>query len=140
MWIEGRIFKTKGKSHWAAEVDSLAVHTQGRTKKDATAMLVDAIDMLADDYGVTLSVRIIPGDGDAVSVGSDDHKAMLAFLLRRQRQVNKLTIQDVAERMGSRSKTAYARYEQGKVEPTLSKLEELMAAINPGLRPVFHIA
>ena len=42
--------------------------------------------------------------------------------------------------MGSRSKTAYARYEQGKVEPTLSKLQELIAAINPALKPVFHIA
>ncbi|MBI3794337.1 MAG: helix-turn-helix transcriptional regulator [Nitrospinae bacterium] len=65
---------------------------------------------------------------------------MLAFLLRRQRQINRLTTQDVAERMGSRSKTAYARYEQGKAEPSLSKLQELVAAINPDLKAVFHIA
>lgn len=140
MWIEGRIFKAKQGNYWAAEAESLAVHTQGRSKKDAAAMLKDAIDMLASDYGVNLSARVMPGSGEAVFVGCDDNKGMLALLLRRQRQINKLTVRDVAERMGSHSKTAYARYEQGKVEPTLSKLQQLISAINPALKPVFHIA
>lgn len=138
MWIEGRIFKA-GK-HWAAEAETLAVHTQGKSRKDAATMLKDAIETLAADYGIALSVHISVGKGGAASIGADYNKAMLAFLLRRQRQISKLTVQDVAKRMGSRSNTAYARYEQGKVEPTLSKLQELIAAINPELKPVFHIA
>lgn len=138
MWIEGRIFKV-GR-YWAAEAESLAVHTQGSSKKDAADMLKDAIETGADDYGIPLDVKVVHGEGNSVSVGADDNKAMLAFLLRRQRQINRLTTQDVAERMGSRSKTAYARYEQGKAEPSLSKLQELVAAINPDLKAVFHIA
>ncbi len=137
MWIEGRIFKV-GK-YWAAEAESLAVHTQGKSKKDAAYMLGDAIGTLAHDYGISLSVEVVFGENEAVSLGADD-KAMLAFLLRRQRQINRLTTQNVADRMGSSSKTAYARYEQGKVDPSLSKLQELVAAINPNLKAVFHIA
>lgn len=138
MWIEGRIYRV-GR-YWAAEAGSLAVHTQGRSRKGAVAMLKDAIDMLAADYGIKAAIRILPGSGEAVFIGADENKTMLALLLRRQRQVNRLSVGDVAARMGSRSKTAYARYEQGKVEPTISKLQELIAAINPALKPVFHVA
>jgi transcriptional regulator with XRE-family HTH domain len=44
----------------------------------------------------------------------------------------------VARRLGSRSKTAYARYEQGRTVPTVEKLFELLAAVAPGEDFVFQ--
>lgn len=140
MWLNGRVFKSGKTRYWAAESESLAVHTQGKSKKDANEMLKDAIELLAFDYGLEINIIVKPGEEDEVYIGANDNKAMLSLILKRQRQINKLTMKDVAARMGSESKTAYARYEQGKVEPTLSKLQELIEAINPKLKPIFHIA
>jgi transcriptional regulator with XRE-family HTH domain len=43
-----------------------------------------------------------------------------------------VSLSEVARRLGSRSKTAYARYEQGRSVPTVEKLFELLAAVAPG--------
>ena len=64
----------------------------------------------------------------------------MALLLRRQRESRGLTLAEAAERLGQRSKNAYARYEQGKAMPTVEKLEELLQAIAPDQRIVWHIA
>jgi transcriptional regulator with XRE-family HTH domain len=64
----------------------------------------------------------------------------LALLLRRQRERHGLTLAQAAERLGQRSKNAYARYEQGKSMPTVEKLEQLLQAIAPGQKIVWHIA
>jgi transcriptional regulator with XRE-family HTH domain len=45
-----------------------------------------------------------------------------------------------AERLGQRSRNAYARYEQGKSMPTVEKLEQLLSAIAPDQKIVWHIA
>ncbi len=45
--------------------------------------------------------------------------------------MHKLSLADVAKKMGASSLNAYAAYEQGKREPSLSKLRELLAAVAP---------
>jgi transcriptional regulator with XRE-family HTH domain len=52
-------------------------------------------------------------------------------MFRRLRLKNKLTLKEVAKRMGAKSHNAYARYEQGKSIPTIEKLSILISAINP---------
>jgi len=59
-------------------------------------------------------------------------------MLRRQREKRGVSLSEVAHRLGSRSKTAYARYEQGRAVPTVKKLFELLAAVAPGEDFVFH--
>lgn len=48
-------------------------------------------------------------------------------------------MKEVAERMGSRSKNAYAQYEQGKILPSFDKLTQILQAIDPGLDLVFRV-
>ena len=84
---------------------------------------------LADKKGFEVSVKCTR-DG-ILEIGSNDNKVMVGLLLRRKRQLNKLTIQQVAERMGSASKNSYARYEQGKTLPSIDKLQELLNATGP---------
>jgi transcriptional regulator with XRE-family HTH domain len=58
-------------------------------------------------------------------------------MLRRQREKHGVSLAEVARRLGSRSKTAYARYEQGRSVPTVEKLFQLLGAVAPGEDFVF---
>lgn len=127
MRFEGRVFKT-GR-WWAIEVPVLGVYTQARTKRGAYDMVKEAIEDLANIDG--FEVRIYPGKGEYFEVGSRDQGSLFAFLLRRQRQMQGLSLADVANRLGLKSRNAYARYEQGKAIPTVEKLAQLLRAVNP---------
>ncbi|CCI63193.1 MULTISPECIES: helix-turn-helix domain-containing protein [Streptococcus] len=49
--------------------------------------------------------------------------------LRKQRQLNKLTQQELADRIGI-NRGAYSNWENGKREPSFSKLIELSKLLN----------
>lgn len=132
MWIEGNLEKS-GK-YWAVSIAALEVYTQGRTKKEAYFMGKDALEGLAEADGFDLDILVIPEGSDHFRAGSNDAKAFTAFVLRRWRQAHNLTLAEAAERLGSASKNAYARYEQGRSEPTISMMERLIRAISPGER------
>ncbi len=92
-------------------------------------MVVDAVRLLADDD--SLEIDLYPRGGESFELGSDDKAAFYGLLLRRQRQALGLSLRDVAERMGMKSRNAYARYEQGRAVPTIQKFAELLKAVNP---------
>ncbi len=127
MRFEGRVFKAD--KWFAIEVPVLRVYTQARTKRNAFAMVKDAIEELANIDG--FEVEVFAGRGEYFEVGSSNQGALFAFLLRRQRQAQGLSLADVAKRLGLKSRNAYARYEQGKAIPTVEKLAQLLKAVNP---------
>ena len=45
---------------------------------------------------------------------------------------SKLSEAEVADRLGAKSRNAYARYEQGASVPTIEKLDQLLRAVSPG--------
>lgn len=126
MRLAGRVFKT-GR-YWAIEVPILGIVTQGHTKKEAYAMILDAVESLVNKKG--FKVEVFPGKGQYFEVGSPDLATLIAFLLRRQRMKRGLTLMEVSQRLGAKSLNTYARYEQGKSIPTLEKFSQLMAALS----------
>ena len=126
MRFAGRVFKS-GR-YWAVEVPILGVVTQGRTRKDAYEMIADAIEVLVDKPG--FKVYVFPGKGEYFEIGASDEAALTALLLRRARAKSGLTLSEVAERLGAKSLNAYARYEQGRSVPTITKLSQLLAAVS----------
>jgi transcriptional regulator with XRE-family HTH domain len=64
-------------------------------------------------------------------VSSSDQATLSAFLLRRQRTKQGLTLSEVARRLGAKSHNTYARYEQGKSVPTIEKFIQLLSAVSP---------
>lgn len=134
MWLEGLVFKAA--DGWVAESEPLDVITQGKSRRDAMAMLKDAIELLAEDSKCRLTVEVRQGAGDAVFLGCPDIKAWFAFLLRRQRQIGQVTAQEAARRLGSRYKNAYAAYEQAKREPSIDMMAKLLTAANPGAQVI----
>jgi predicted transcriptional regulator len=115
---------------FAVEVPILGVASQGRSRREAFEMIADAIESLVNRDGFRVTVH--PGPGDCFEVGADDHRLLSGLLLRRARSRSGLTLSEVAERLGSTSVNAYARYEQGRSIPTLRKLTELFSALRPG--------
>lgn len=138
MRFEGRVWKEKGGKYWLVEVPLLDAMTQGTSKDDAYSMIAEAIECLMNRRGFKVDVR--PVDGESFTIGSSNENAMIALMLKRQREAHRLTLAEVARRLGQKSPNAYARYEQGKSLPTVDKLNKLMKAIDPEFEPILKIA
>jgi transcriptional regulator with XRE-family HTH domain len=126
--LSGRIWREDG--FWLAEVPMLDALTQGRSEAEALRMLADLVETMADRDGFRATVT--RGSENLLEVGSNDPAALASVLLRRQREKHGLSLADVARRLGARSKTAYARYEQGDSVPSVAKFFELLTAVVPG--------
>lgn len=127
MRFHGMLYRN-GK-HWLAEVPVFDAMTQGRTRTVALAMIDDWFVSMVDRPDFSLRVF---ADGRAdFEVASDDPRPMISLLLRRQRQKSGLSLTQVAERLGAKSRNAYARYEQGIAVPTVAKFDELLRAVAP---------
>jgi DNA-binding transcriptional regulator YiaG len=115
--------------HWLAEVPVFDATTQGRTRADALRMMADWFEtLLGTSAGSVRAVATTPNDFE---VAADDTARMISLLLRRQRQKSGLSLAEAAQRLGARSRNAYARYEQGRAVPTVAKLDELLRAVAP---------
>ena len=123
---------------WLAEIPAFDALTQGRTKREALAMAKDLIETMAAATG--FRVTVYPGPRETFELGANRVDILVALLLRRQRERQGLTLAEAAERLGQRSRNAYARYEQGKAMPTVQKLEQLLEAIAPDYRIIWRIA
>jgi predicted RNase H-like HicB family nuclease len=128
MRLHGRVYKD-GK-FWLAEVPLLDAMTQGRTRKDALAMVADLLETLENRPDFT--VHIHPGKHEAFEVSAADTRGLMSLVLRRQRERSGLSLAEAAVRLGAKSRNAYARYERGASVPTLDKLTELLQAVAPG--------
>jgi hypothetical protein len=136
--LEGRISKSHSSKYWLAEVRDLDLVTQGTSRKDAIAMLEDAVESLVNRDGFRAQVAVSK-DGRC-TIGSNDDAKLVALMLRRLRAREGLSVRDVAARLGSKSPNAYAQYETGRVAPSIDTLTRLVAALNPSFETVLRVA
>lgn len=140
MELEGKVWK-EGK-FWLVEVPSLNVMTQGKSRKEALLMLEDALMGLIHCYfereaeGFEIQINDYK---DVIGITSPNTKLLLAFSLKRQREMSGSTIQEVAERLGSKSPNSYAQYERGRIRISLDKYEQLLEAANPLYHPMLRV-
>lgn len=139
MELEGKIWKS-GK-YWLVEVPAIEVMSQGFTRKEALEMIVDAVEGLVSCYfpdeSESFTVTIQDYKKRVFGLSSSKNSVMLAFSLKRQREVSKSTVREVSERLGSSSPNAYARYEKGRARISLDQYERLLQAVNP--KQNFHL-
>ena len=121
---------SKGEKYWSAEVPELGVFTQGKTEKEAHAMIIDALEFLADEKDFKVDLQ--PTSTHKFSVTSSNLRPLFALYLQTMRLESELTIQEVADRLGLASKNGYAQYEQGKALPSIELLSEFIKAMRPG--------
>lgn len=125
-----------GRKFWYASVPALGVSGQGATRKAACADFVAGLEELAQyfmPFRVPFEVTVVDEGEDTLFVSANDTVRLLALLLRDQRAHLGMSLADVAEEAGAKSRNGYAQYEQGKVMPTLSKLQELLDIVAPDL-------
>jgi predicted RNase H-like HicB family nuclease len=133
--LEGRIWKDTKTNYWVVCVPLLDISTQGRSRKEALAMIEDAIQIEIEKEGLRIRAELSREQGYFM-VSANNPDSLIAFLLKRQRTCRGLSVRDVARRLTSSSPTAYAQYEQGKRAPSVGKLRELLHAIDPKLDAV----
>jgi DNA-binding XRE family transcriptional regulator len=135
MKIEGKLIRS-GK-WWAVEIPLLLIYTQGKTKKDAYLMAADAVEAIVDEK--SFKVKVSEGPDNTFSIGSSNDSFLMALALKQQRAEHHLSVRDIAKRLGSNSPSAYSRYEQGKIKPSLDKFTQLLKAIDPSLEPILKV-
>ena len=129
MRIQGKVLKAK--NCWVIEVPSMDLVTRGRTRKEAFDKLKSSMRTLGEDK--TFSLKLEWEDRDSFYLSSPKIKKLIAFILFRLRAKQGLSLEDVRKRLGVKSKNAYAQYEQGRAEPTMSKMKELLKALDCSL-------
>ncbi len=134
MRFQGKVYKD-GK-FWLAEIPILDAMTQGYTQREACVMVKDLLETLVNHP--KFSVEVHPVKHGNFEVSSSDTRALICLLLRGQRKKSGLSLSEVAQRLGAKSRNAYARYEQGTSVPTLEKLDQLLKAVSPDGDFVLH--
>jgi len=127
MRFEGKL--SRDGRFWLAEIPLLDAMTQGGTRAEALAMVGDWLETMVDSQG--FRAEVYPTGKNAFEVSGSDVATMVALLLRRRRQASGASLREVASRLGSASRNAYARYERGEAVPTVAKLEQLLKATEP---------
>jgi len=84
MMLIGRLTKETG-TWWAAEAPVAGVYTQGRSRRNAVAMLADAFESLINRPGFKVTV-IDEGNGDQVLIEANEPAALAAYVLKYQRE------------------------------------------------------
>lgn len=131
--ITGEILKEG--AHYSAMLEQLGAYAQGKTRSAARQALAATILAHASDAGLAdgLSVEVTD-DGEAtLYVTSPDAPQLIALLLRRQRELHGMSLAAAAAAAGCKSRNGIAQYEQGRIDLSVSKLNELLGAIGPEL-------
>ena len=93
-------------------------------------MVEDWFESMVDEPGFAAKAHRA---GEArFEISASDLGPMISLLLQRQRQRSGLSLAEVAERLGAKSRNAYARYERGDSMPSVEKLDELLQAVSGG--------
>lgn len=92
MELEGRVWKEGSDPGWLVEIPYLNIMTQGKTKAKALVMIVDAVKLSMEDIfeGKIFDFNINYYEKDLFRLHCSDDKHLLAFALRRQREMNRI--------------------------------------------------
>ncbi len=123
------------QGRWCVAIcDLIGAFTQGRTRKEAIENLAEVVELRVDRRGFEVAVTELETrrrNVISVLVEPSDPALLAAAVLRYQRTRRGLSLAEVARALGAASRNAYASYEQGRREPTLGKLSELLKAVAP---------
>ncbi|ADI38451.1 type II toxin-antitoxin system HicB family antitoxin [Waddlia chondrophila] len=137
MLIDAKIINDpEKKPRYSVEIPLVDALTQGRTKKEALEMAVDAIECLLDAYfeegsGKRAKVTASSLKGNHFFIKAEDQNLLTSLILIRQREKHKTTYSELTKRLKAGSTFAYRRYEKGNVSISVKKFYDLMKAVAP---------
>ena len=136
MRIDGNI--RQEKDGWVVEVPILGVFTQGDSMEDALEMARDAAGLMLEEHTggkvTEKNVKAIQGETGAFELETSATKALTTLILRQVRSMKKISQAELAALLGASSRNAVGQYEEGKSEPGLGKLQEILGAMGYELK------
>jgi predicted RNase H-like HicB family nuclease/DNA-binding XRE family transcriptional regulator len=126
MKLKAKLIKEK-EGGYSIAVESIGAFSQGETKKEALEMISEAIELMVNQKGFEIQISLV--SGNTFYVESNQPNILFALWLRQNRIKQGLTLEDMRQRLGAKSRNEYAKYEQGKHLPSLEKTEELIKAV-----------
>ena len=125
MILEGKVWKD-GR-HWLIECPALDAMTQGFTKKEALEMMVDCVRTALNDPCFKFQIRDVGKEEFQMSF--DEPKQILGLMIDQAREAEGLTYDEVAKRVGLKSRSGIRTMASGKHDPQFSKLAKVFSAI-----------
>lgn len=125
MMLKGRVWKD-GR-FWLIACPSLDAMTQGHTKREAFAMIVDWIKTALDQPD--FQVEVLPDEGEAFFLRFADAKPILGLMIERARASSGMTLDEVAKKLGLKSRSNVKHYETGKHAASIAKAQEILDAM-----------
>ena len=125
MKLKGRVWKDE--KFWLLEVPAFDGMTQGQSRKEALRMMESYVRDALEMPGYEISVE--HHGGDEITLTVSDPKPLVALMVSRTRSASGLTMQEICDRMGKKGRNAVRQYETGKHDPSITKLQELAAAM-----------
>ncbi len=117
-----------------AIVEQLGATGNGATRADACESLAEEIADYASWYGLAgLAVQVTHDGKSTLHVASNDLTRMLALLVKRMRIWKDMSLADVTQAIGAKSRNGWAQYEQARCEPSISKLQAMLDIVAPEL-------
>lgn len=135
MILKGQIWKDK--KQWLIEVPDLDIVTQGNTKNDAYSMIRDAIESLVNKEGFVAQLR--RGERNEIYIGANNEGLLSGLMLKRQREKHKMSVREMAKKLGNSSPNNYAQYESGKNIPSFEMISQFMSAMDSKIFPVLTL-
>ncbi len=131
MRIDGKMHQEQ--DGWVVEVPILGIFTQGDSMEEAREMARDAVGLMLEDHTdgkvTEKDVKVIQGEFGSFEIETSATKALTTLILKQVRSEKKLSQAALAELIGSSSRNAIGQYEEGKSEPGLAKLQEILGAM-----------
>jgi DNA-binding XRE family transcriptional regulator/predicted RNase H-like HicB family nuclease len=125
MKIQGSIWK-EGK-YWAVHCPALQADTQGKSRKDGLEMMKDWVQSMLDDPSYKVEVELTGDDSFSISV--QDPSPIMALIVQRARASSGMTLDQLAKKLGLKSRSNAAHYETGKHAPSLAKAQDILDAL-----------
>ena len=125
MQVTGDIWKD-GK-FWVVDCQTLNASTQGRTQKEALAMMVDWVKTMVDDSSYDIDIEMVEKRQFVMRV--KNALPLVALIISRSRGASKKTLLQLAEDIGLKSPNSIHQYEAGKHDTGIARLNELLDAM-----------
>lgn len=125
MILEGKVWKDG--TLWPIECPAIGAFTQGRSKKDAFAMMTDWIWTMLDDDSVQVEFDDLKDGSFKMTVG--DPQKVYALMIHHARNSQRVTLKELADRLQLKSRGNAKHYETGKHALSVTKFHEVMRAL-----------
>ncbi|MCY4643780.1 MAG: helix-turn-helix transcriptional regulator [Bacteriovoracales bacterium] len=132
MIVQGRYHRIGNQ--WVAEIPLLSILISSPPGKEKES-LIGSIEKLAHDARMDIDL-IKNAEENKFFFKVKNTDQFLPIILKRTRLAKKLSIAEVAKKLGHSSRNSYAQYEYGKTKLTFTKYLQIMEAMDPQMKIV----